>query len=97
MAEEYYILGLQTSLVWLISNGTANTKLAILTFLYCGKFLKNSNENFCFCQITEKCKHEPSQEKRTGRKSFPVLEVKVKDTGFTNKRERLGDSTHNTE
>ena len=27
----------------LISNGTAKTKFAILAFLYCGEFVKNSN------------------------------------------------------
>ena len=30
-------------LVWYFSNGTAKTKLAILAFLYCGVFVKNSN------------------------------------------------------
>ena len=30
------------SLVLFISNGTAETKLAILAFLYCGEFVKNS-------------------------------------------------------
>ena len=39
-----YISRLQTLLVFLILNGTAKTKLAILAFLYCGQIVKNSNE-----------------------------------------------------
>ena len=34
---------MQTTLVQLISNETTKTKLAILAFLYCGQYLKNSN------------------------------------------------------
>ena len=41
--QEDYILGLKTSLILLISNGTAKRKLAILAFLYCREFVKNSN------------------------------------------------------
>ena len=38
-----YILRLKTSLLhFFISNGRAKTKLAILAFLYCGEFVKNS-------------------------------------------------------
>ena len=37
-----YISMLLTLLVFLISNNTAKTKLAILAFLYCGEIVKNS-------------------------------------------------------
>ena len=40
--QEDYISRLQTSLVKLILNGTAKTKLAILAFLHCGEIVKNS-------------------------------------------------------
>ena len=33
----------QTLLVFLILNGTGKTKLAILTFMYCGEIMENSN------------------------------------------------------
>ena len=42
MVLEDYILISHTSLVLLISNSTAKTKLAILTFLCCDEFVKNS-------------------------------------------------------
>ena len=38
----YYISRLQTLLVLLISNGTVETKFAILAFLYSGEFVKNT-------------------------------------------------------
>ena len=38
-----YISRLQTSLAWLLFNGTMKTKLAILAFLYCKEFVKNPN------------------------------------------------------
>ena len=31
-------------MVFLILNGTAKTKLTVLAFLYCGEFVKNSND-----------------------------------------------------
>ena len=37
---EDYISRLQTSLVLLILNGTAEMKLTILAFLYCGEFVR---------------------------------------------------------
>ena len=37
---ENYISRLQTSFGWLIFDGTVKMKLAILTFLYCGEFVK---------------------------------------------------------
>ena len=37
------MLRFQISLVLLISNGTAKTKLAMLAFLWCGEFVKTSN------------------------------------------------------
>ena len=37
-----YISKMQTSMVLLILNGTAKIKLAILTFMYCKDFVKNS-------------------------------------------------------
>ena len=40
---EDYISMLYTSLVLLISNCMSKTKLAILAFLYCGEFVKNSS------------------------------------------------------
>ena len=40
-----YFLRLQTLLVFLILNGVAKTKLAILPFLCCGEIVKNSNES----------------------------------------------------
>ena len=42
--QENYISKLQTSLVQFVSDGTAKIKLAILAFLYCGEFVKNSIE-----------------------------------------------------
>ena len=38
-----YLSMLQTSLVMLILNGIAKTKLPILAFLYSGEFVKNPN------------------------------------------------------
>ena len=38
-----YLSRLQTLLVFLILNGIAKTKLAILAFLDCGEIVKNSN------------------------------------------------------
>ena len=38
-----YVSRFKISLVQLISNGTGKTKLAILAFLCCGQFVKNSN------------------------------------------------------
>ena len=42
LVQEDYISMLQTSLVLLIFNGTARTQLAILAFMYCEEFVKNS-------------------------------------------------------
>ena len=44
--QEDYISKLQNSLAQFMSSGTAKTKSAILVFLYCGKFVKNSIENY---------------------------------------------------
>ena len=41
--QEDYILMMQTSVIEFSSNGVAKTKLAILAFLYCGRFVKNFN------------------------------------------------------
>ena len=38
--SENYISRLQTSFGWFIFDGTVKMKLAILTFLYCGEFVK---------------------------------------------------------
>ena len=40
VGKRYYLLRLQTSLVFLILNGMAKTKLAILPFLCCGEIMK---------------------------------------------------------
>ena len=40
--HEDYISRLNTLLHYLIFNGRAKTKLAMLAFLYCGEFVKNS-------------------------------------------------------
>ena len=42
VSKGHYISRLQTLLVFLILNGTAKMKLAILPFLYCGEIVKNS-------------------------------------------------------
>ena len=42
LVQEDYISMWQTSLVLLIFNGTARTQLAILAFMYCEEFVKNS-------------------------------------------------------
>ena len=42
VVKGHYISRLQTLLVFLILNGTAKMKLAILAFLYCGEIVKNS-------------------------------------------------------
>ena len=39
---DHYISRLQTSLILLISNDSAKTKLAILAFLYCEEFMKTA-------------------------------------------------------
>ena len=40
--KNVYFSRLQTSLVFIILNGTAKTKLAMLAFLCCQEFMKNS-------------------------------------------------------
>ena len=47
----HYISRLQTLLVFLILNGTAKMKLAILAFLYCGEIVKNSSSTVVGIEI----------------------------------------------
>ena len=44
---EDYVSKLNALLDWVILNGRAKTKLAMLAFLYCGKFVKNSSGPSC--------------------------------------------------
>ena len=58
--EEDYLSRLQTSLILLISKSTAKTKLQKFTFLYCGEFVKTSEndlETFDLCMLARKSHH----------------------------------------
>ena len=56
--QEYYISRLQISSILFLSQETANTKLAILSFLYSSEFLKTSIDSLVFFKLKQMHKVE---------------------------------------
>ena len=52
-ANENYISGIEILLDEFIFNGTAETKLAMLAFLYCREFVKKNSIGFIRSEITD--------------------------------------------